>query len=78
MGYVHEFFLNWPSLGAANQKSVIPSQLTNDVGIGYQFPKEKIALAFDVNNIFNQQLYDNFMLQKPGRMLFIKLTYKIF
>ncbi|MBW3469569.1 TonB-dependent receptor [Arthrospiribacter ruber] len=77
VGYVHEFFLNWPSLGAANQKAVIPSQLANDVGIGYQFPKEKVALAFDVFNLFNQQLYDNFMLQKPGRALFIKLTYRI-
>ncbi|SHJ49086.1 Outer membrane receptor proteins, mostly Fe transport [Reichenbachiella agariperforans] len=75
--YVHEFFLNWPSLGSRNNKSIIPSQLVCDAGVGYTFPSEKVTLALDVSNLFNEQVYDNFLLQKPGRAFFLKINYQI-
>ena len=43
----------------------------------YTFPANKITLSFDVKNIFNQQIFDNFGLQKPGRAFFAKITYSI-
>lgn len=76
LDYVHEFFLNWESIGS-NGKAVIPMQLVHDVGVVYMFPKRKISLSFDVRNIFDKQVFDNWALQKPGRAFFAKLTYQI-
>lgn len=75
--YTHEFFLRWPSLGSEENKSVVPSQLVFDVGVGYTFPNKKIVLAVDASNMFNEQVYDNYLLQKPGRAIFLKLNYQI-
>ena len=76
LGYVHEFFLNWESLGSSG-KAVIPMQLVHDIGFAYMFPKRKITLAFDVKNILDKQVFDNWAMQKPGRAIFAKLTYQI-
>lgn len=75
--YVHEFFLRWPSLGNQNTKDTIPTQLVFDAGIGYTFPSQKLSLAVDLSNVLNQQVYDNFLLQKPGRAIFFKINYQI-
>lgn len=75
--YVHEFFLGWPSLGSQDNKNFIPSQLVFDTGIGYTFPSQKIILALDVSNLLNEQVYDNYLLQKPGRAIFLKINYQI-
>lgn len=76
LNYVHEFFLNWESIGSSG-KAVIPMQLVHDAGMVYTFPKRKISLSFDVKNMFNKQVFDNWALQKPGRAFFCKLTYQI-
>lgn len=76
-GYVHQFFLGWPSLGNQDNKNTIPSQLVFDAGLGYTFPSEKLTLALDVSNILNEQVYDNYLLQKPGRALFLKINYQL-
>ncbi|WP_020533222.1 TonB-dependent receptor [Flexithrix dorotheae] len=76
-GYVHQFFLRWPSLGNQDNKDIIPTQLVFDAGIGYTFPSKKLILAIDVSNLFNEQVYDNYLLQKPGRAIFFKINYQI-
>ncbi|UYQ95615.1 TonB-dependent receptor plug domain-containing protein [Chitinophaga horti] len=74
--YLHNFYLNWPSLGSQNKKE-IPSQLVFDAGVGYTFAKLPLSLSFDLNNFTNTQAYDNFLLQKPGRAGFLKATYRL-
>lgn len=74
MDYVHRFFRNWESLGGAG-KAVIPSQFVNDLGILYTFPNRQLSIGADVKNIFNEQVFDNWALQKMGRMFLVKLTY---
>lgn len=76
-GYVHQFFLGWPSLGNQDNKNFIPSQLVFDAGIGYTFPSQNLTLALDVSNMFNEQVYDNYLLQKPGRAFFFKINYQL-
>ena len=76
-GYVHEFFRNWESLGG-NGKIIIPSQYVHDIGVSYLFPKHKITLSVDVKNIFNEQIFDNWALQKAGRAFYGKIGYRIF
>lgn len=74
--YVHQFFRHSSVLGGSG-KTVIPSQVSFDAGFAYTFPKNKVSLSFDVKNILNDQLFDNYALQKPGRGFYGKLTYTI-
>ncbi|MDO5510525.1 MAG: TonB-dependent receptor plug domain-containing protein [Weeksellaceae bacterium] len=74
LSYIHEFYRDWENLSSVN-KATIPTQLINDLALVYHFPNRKIALAFNAKNIFNEQAFDNYALQKPGRAFFGKLTY---
>tara|TARA_B100000809_G_C15138052_1_gene531577 strand:- start:2077 stop:4500 length:2424 start_codon:yes stop_codon:yes gene_type:complete len=75
--YVHQFYLKSESLASQDNKDIIPSQLFFDTGVSYTFPSKKIILAIDASNIFNEQIYDNFRLQNPGRAIFLKINYQI-
>ncbi len=77
MNYTHEFFKNWESFGSVN-KATIPTQLTHDIGLMYTFMEGKLTLAVDAKNILNEQVFDNYALQKPGRMIYGKITFKTF
>lgn len=74
--YVHEFYLNWPSLGNQN-KAEIPTQLVNGTGISYSMDSGKYNISAGCQNVFDKQVYDNYLLQKPGRSFYIKLRYFI-
>lgn len=74
--YVNEFYRNDNGLGGSG-KTVIPTQSTIDLGLAYTFPNQKITFSLDVKNIFNEQVFDNYALQKPGRGFYGKLTYSI-
>ncbi|WP_339676873.1 TonB-dependent receptor [Cyclobacterium marinum] len=69
--YVHEFYLRWPSLGNSN-KATIPDQLINSAGISYGIKSGKYSVSFSCNNLFDEQVYDNYLLQKPGRSFSLK------
>ncbi|WP_327984380.1 TonB-dependent receptor [Bergeyella porcorum] len=74
--YINEFKRNWSNVGLTNLE-IIPRQFSNDVGFVFTFPKRKVTIGVDAKNIFNQQLFDNFGLQKPGRAFYGKITYNI-
>ena len=93
LNYVHRFYLTdipknqEPSLfGDATQVEsdlIIPNdgrlgQVSNDLGLYYRFSNKKITASFEVLNIGNVKLYDNFNVQKPGRSFHFKIIYKIF
>lgn len=77
VSYVEKFLRNWSNIGLTNL-DYIPTQFSNNVGAMFTFPSRKVTLSFDVKNIFNTQIYDNFRLQKPGRAFYGKITYNIF
>lgn len=74
--YVHEFYRDWASLGGAN-KAMVPTQSLVDVGLTQAFADKRLALSLDAKNIFNQQAFDNWALQKPGRAFYVKITYTL-
>lgn len=76
INYVEGFLRNWSNVGSANL-SRIPTQYPMDLGATYTFPKNKIVIGLDLKNIFNEQIYDNYGLQKPGRAFYAKLTFFI-
>ncbi|MDL2331312.1 TonB-dependent receptor plug domain-containing protein, partial [Odoribacter sp. OttesenSCG-928-A06] len=70
--YVHWFFLTWEGYGKLDSKSKIPDQFVNNVTLSYSFNKEKHNVSLNCSNLLDRTLYDNFMLQKPGRSFFLK------
>lgn len=76
INYVGKFHRHSEDIGNYN-KDVIPAQFINNCGIGYSFPTNKLTLSFDANNLFNEQAFDNFAIQKPGRAFYAKVTYRI-
>lgn len=76
-GYVHEFYRNWESRGSTG-KQTVPSQLVHDVGVAYTFPKNRVTISLDVRNLTDEQIFDNWALQKAGRAFYGKLSYRIF
>lgn len=54
-----------------------PTQFYHDLGASYRFPNGKMVASFDIKNILNAEMYDNFGVQKPGRSISIKLNYTI-
>lgn len=75
--YVHEYYLRWPSQGAASSKLTIPEQLAHDASIVYSMAGGKYNIALECRNITDATLYDNFSLQKPSRSFNVKLRYFI-
>ncbi|WP_166924013.1 TonB-dependent receptor [Flavobacterium poyangense] len=69
-GYVASFYTGW-----LKGLDYAPEQFPQDLGASYMFPNKKIVLSFDAKNIFNEQVYDNFAAQKPGRAFYVKLNY---
>ena len=76
INYVNSFLRNWSNVGGKNLDK-IPTQYPMDAGFAYTFPSSKMTFGFDVKNILNQQIFDNFGLQKPGRAFYAKITYSI-
>lgn len=77
ISYVNGFYRNWANVGSKN-RDYIPEQYPLDFGITHTFPKNKWVVSIDAKNIMDQQIFDNFGLQKPGRAFYAKLTYFIF
>jgi outer membrane receptor for ferrienterochelin and colicin len=77
ISYVNGFYRNWANVGSRN-RDYIPEQYPVDIGVTHTFPKNRWVLSFDAKNLLDQQVFDNFGLQKPGRALYAKITYLIF
>ncbi|WP_262249933.1 TonB-dependent receptor [Parapedobacter soli] len=73
LGYVHPFRTVWPE----SDWFVTPAQYLQNVGASYRFPNRKLIVSVDLKNILNAEIYDNFGVQKPGRAMYLKLTYTI-
>ena len=70
--YVHWFYLTWEAYGSLDGKSKIPTQHQHNAVVSYSWKNERYNVSFGCNNLFDKELYDNFMLQKPGRSFFAK------
>jgi len=73
--YVKGFFLSWPSLGDPATKKRIPTQFLQNTGITYSMMHNSLSVSLECRNIFNRQVYDNYLLQKPGRFISLNIRY---
>ncbi|WP_405398176.1 TonB-dependent receptor [Maribacter sp. Asnod2-G09] len=60
-----------------NEFFTVPQQISQDFGLSYAFPNNKFIVSFDIKNIFDEPVYDNLSVQKPGRAFYLKLNYAI-
>lgn len=74
-GYVQAFFLNWSIDARQDTKAIIPTQMAHHLGLVRNLPKLHLHLTLECRNLFNQKLFDNFSVQKPGRSFSIQLRY---
>lgn len=78
LNYVKDYSLTYTELGekAANVYR-IPTQWGHNVTANYAMQKGKYNVSLECRNIFNNELFDSFRLQKPGRAVYVKLRYFI-
>lgn len=55
--------------------NIIPSQQLHTAGFTYYPFNERLSIGFQVKNIFNKAVYDNFRIQNAGRSLHLKVGY---
>ena len=70
--WVHWFYLSWEAYGAEDTKARIPEKNILGANITYSWHKNRYSLSLDCRNLFDQTVYDNYKLQKPGRTIFAK------
>ncbi len=74
--YVHWYYRDWEIYG--NQgKVTIPSQNIFSTSLAYTFQSKKLTWSFEFNNITNEQAFDNYAKQLPGRAFYTKITFHI-
>ena len=70
--WVHWFFLSWEGYGTLDTKARIPEKNILGANITYSWHRERYNISLDCQNLFDQTVYDNYKLQKPGRSWFLK------
>ncbi|MEG1660587.1 MAG: TonB-dependent receptor [Bacteroides sp.] len=70
--YIHWFYLTWEGYGALQSKSVIPTQHMHAATLTYSWNKDRYNVTVECNNLLDSKVFDNYMLQKPGRSFLCK------
>ncbi len=73
--FVEHYFLYPEDSGVKEFKRDIPTQLTHDINLEYSMNYGAYNIAFNATNIFDEQIYDNYNIQKPGRAFYLKFRY---
>ncbi len=55
----------------------VPVQNRVDAGCSYMFPQYHLTIAGNIINVFDQELFDNFSVPKPGRSFNIRFIYEL-
>ncbi|NGF57515.1 TonB-dependent receptor [Parapedobacter sp. SGR-10] len=72
--YVHSFLRE---IYSNRNTGKVPTQFSHNTDIGYTFLQNRMHFTLECWNLTNEDLYDNFSLQKPGRSFRAKIRYNI-
>lgn len=77
--YVHEFYRSWESAGSQVYKQTVDTQVVHSVGLTWTFQRDFLhtTSTFEVDNLTDAKVFDNFGAQKPGRAYYFKVTGEI-
>lgn len=88
--YVHQYYLDYIEkqfepdgfLGLfgtskINTSRIIPNQHTHNIGFIYvrDFSKQSVSFSAELKNAFDEDIYNEFKMQSPGRHFRAKITY---
>lgn len=76
LNFVEKYYFTPSQLGSNNQ-DVIPAQFAHNVAVNYVLNSGRYNIALECRNLADNDLFDNYKLQKPGRSVFLKLRYFI-
>jgi len=76
LNFTEKYYLTPHQLGLNNQ-DVIPTQVSHNIMATYNIQDSRYNVSVECRNLTNNELFDNYLLQKPGRSFFIKLRYFI-
>ena len=74
MNYVEKYYLTPNQIGLNNDDQ-IPRQISHTVALDYAIREGKYTIALECRNLADARLFDNYLLQKPGRSFFVKARY---
>ncbi|MEO1023768.1 MAG: TonB-dependent receptor [Bacteroidota bacterium] len=76
--FIDEFSINEvPDLDRADPQFVVPTQHLHNAGIIYRIPQRNMNLSFNVQNVFNSEIFDNFRVPRPGINYQFKISYTL-
>ena len=73
--FVHEYYLKWDYSGNPDDKDLVDAQITHDIEASASFLHQTYNISLAINNLLNEDIYDNYRIQKPGRSYALKLRY---
>ncbi|MXV51958.1 TonB-dependent receptor [Pedobacter sp. HMF7647] len=76
LNFTQKYYLTPNQLGL-NNKDDIPTQFAHNITANYTLQDGRYNVSLECRNFTNSDLFDNYLLQKPGRSFFLKLRYFI-
>lgn len=71
--YLHHFYYYSSRIGTNKDEYMIPNQFSHNVSLNYSMNEGKYNFSVECRNMTDEDLYDNFSLQKAGRAFYAKL-----
>nr|UZH23221.1 MxcH [myxobacterium MSr12020] len=77
--FVQAYFRGWESVGAADSKLVIPSQLVHALALTYavKYGDGSLSGTVELQNLTDEKVFDSFGVQLPGRAAYAKLVLEL-
>jgi vitamin B12 transporter len=74
--YVHSYLIGWGNIGRGGEKFEVPTQITHTLGLSHvvELGATKLAASFEVQNLSDARVYDNFRVPRPGRGYYFRLV----
>lgn len=64
-------------LDSANPDFVIPAQNVHNAGITYNMKQKGLVFSFNLQNVFDAEIFDNFRIPRPGINYAFKINYSL-
>ncbi|MEM7110278.1 MAG: TonB-dependent receptor, partial [Bacteroidota bacterium] len=76
--FTDKFSINTvPDLDTANPDAFVPEQHVHNAGLTYLLKSKGLALSFNLQNVFNAEVFDNFRIPRPGINYAFKINYSL-
>ena len=74
--FTDKFSINTVSdLDMANPDFIVPEQHVHNAGVTYLLKQQGLAFSFNLQNVFNAEIFDNFRRPRPGINYAFKINY---